>query len=96
MNMLNRIGKGWLRHDCTIWLGIVWAIVTRDFVLLSIMAVLAVLGSSIRGWENRRYKKLIWGYGTMVDEQQRIIAVHQYDHLHPSEKHAKARVARMN
>lgn len=102
--VLNALHEGWregggsreflrcVRHDWSIWLGVVFALVIQDFWVLVIFAVMAALGGSLREWQLRHLTKIIEGYGTMVDEQQGIIHGYQNPHEHESEKAARARL----
>jgi hypothetical protein len=74
------------------WAGIVWAIVIQEFWLLAVLAVCAMVGATCMEWTLEGYKKMLDGYGTMVDQQQGLIHKFQHPHEHESEKAARARL----
>ncbi len=86
-----------LRKDWYMWMAVVMAIVYQSFALMAVIAGCAVFGATCREWTLEGYKKMLDGYGTMIDQQQRIIAAFQADeHMHgnehPSEKVARGRL----
>jgi hypothetical protein len=82
------------RKDWYMWWCIGMAIWFGSFWLMALVAVCAMIGATTREWSQEGYKKMLNGYGTMVDQQQVIIRGYQTDGMvsHPSEKAARARL----
>jgi hypothetical protein len=80
------------RKDWYMWASVGMAIAYQSFWLMAVIAVCAMFGATTREWSQEGYKKMLDGYGTMVDQQQIIIRGYQTEHLHPSEKAARARL----
>jgi hypothetical protein len=75
------------------WAAIVYNIVlAQSFVLMAVLAVCAMFGATFMEWTLRGYQKMLDGYGTMIDQQQRLIHGFQNPHEHESEKAARARL----
>ena len=84
------------RSDWYMWLMAVVLPWFYGFGVMWVFFVLALLGATLREWTLQGYKKMIDGYGTMVDQQQGIIGSYQAEHLHPSERAARDRLKGMN
>ena len=85
------------RRNWCMWAAIVFGIWSGSFVLVAVLAVCAMFGATCMDWTLEGYKKMLNGYGTMVDQQQGIIRGYQSDEFmhpnrHPSEKAARARL----
>jgi len=91
--------RGFLRAARSDWYMWLMAVVLPWFYGFDVMwflFVCAIFGATCREWTLQGYKKMLDGYGTMVDQQQEIIGTYQGEHLHPSEKLARERARRMN
>ena len=85
------------RRQWYMWASIIIAIVVGEFWLIAFLAVCAMFGATCMDWTLEGYKKMLDGYGTMVDQQQGIIGTYQHENnKHPSEKAATDRLGRMN
>jgi hypothetical protein len=86
-----------MRKDWYMWFAVVMALVLQSYGLMAVLAVCSTFGATTREWTLDGYKKMLDGYGTMVDQQQGIIGSYQRENgRHPSEQAATDRLGRMN
>lgn len=81
-----------VRRNLFMWAAIVFGIWSGSFVLLAVLAVCAMFGATCMDWTLEGYKKMLEGYGTMVDQQHKIIHSYQRPFEYESEKAARARL----
>ena len=84
------------RADWYMWLMAVVLPWIYGFSVMWFLYLCAIFGATCREWTLQGYKKMLDGYGTMVDQQQEIIDVYQNGQMHPSERAARDRLKGMN
>lgn len=85
------------RRNWYMWVAIVFGIWSGSFWLMAVFAVCAIISVTAMDWTLEGYKKIIEGYGTMVDQQQRIIVGYQGDKfMHLTRERARDARARLN
>ena len=87
------------RRNWYMWAAIGFGMWSGSFWLMAVLAVCAMFGATCMDWTLEGYKKMLDGYGTMVDQQQTIISGYHGSPLeneHPSKKAARNRLGGMN
>lgn len=84
------------RSDWFMWLMVVVLPWFYGFSVVWFFYLCAIFGATCREWTLQGYKKMLDGYGTMVDQQQEIIGTYQNGQMHPSERAARDRLKGMN
>ncbi len=79
-----------------LWVMVAWGGVNYGFGPTWGFLLLAVLTSTVQEWSASWLRRMLKGYGQITDRQQAMIYAHHAEHLHPSERSAKARAARLN
>ena len=80
------------RRQWHMWATILAGIVIGEFWLMAVLAVCCMFGATCMDWTLEGYKKMLDGYGDMVDQQHNIIDAYQDNGKHESEEHARRRL----